>query len=88
MAFRYAPPAFPVCCNRANRRAGAAGSEALWLRAGIYIPSPLCHQVRQFGRHNALGVLSGAAAVSACNADFTAYQLMVRDNSMDGSWEF
>ena len=88
MACRHAPTDLPVCCNRADRRSGTTGFEAVWLRARIYIPSPLCHQVRQFGRHNALGVLSGAAAVSACNADFTAHRFMVRDNGMDGSREF
>lgn len=83
-----APPALPVCGNRADGGTGAAGSEAIWLRAGIRFSPPLCHQVRQFSRHHAVGVLSGTAAVSACDAGFTACRLMVWDNSQDGGREF
>lgn len=88
MACRHAPPALPVCNNRANRRSGAARSKAVWLRAGIRFSPPLCHQVRQFSRHHAVGVLSGTAAVSACDAGFTACRLMVWDNGVDGGREF
>lgn len=87
MAVRHAPPVLPVCGNRADRGAGAAGSEAVWFRARVRFSPPLCHQVRQFSRSNTLGVLSGAAAVPTYNAGFTAYQLMVRDNGMDGGRE-
>lgn len=88
MAGRHDPPALPERFNRADRRSGTTGFEAVWLRAGIGFSSPLCHQVRQFGRHNTLDVLSGAATVSASDAGFTANRFMVRDNGMDGGREF
>lgn len=84
MAGRHVPPALPVRVNRADRRSGATGSEALWLRAGIGFSPPLCHQDRQFSRHHTVGVLSGAATISAHNVVFTTSHLLVGDNGMDG----
>lgn len=88
MACRHAPPALPVCGNRADGGTGAAGFKTVWLRAGIRFSPSLRHQVRQFSRHSAVGILSSAATISARNADFTTCRLMVRDNGMDGGREF
>lgn len=49
----------------------------------LFSPS-LCHQVRQFSRHDSVGVLSGAVAVYTRDAGFTARRLMAWDNGMDG----
>ncbi|STV23883.1 Uncharacterised protein [Klebsiella pneumoniae] len=86
VAGRHVPPALSVRVNRADRRPSTAGFKAVWLRAGIRFSPPLCHQVRQFSRHNDLGVLSGAAAVSTCEVSFITSHHMVWDNGMDGGW--
>ena len=64
------------------------GSETVWLRTGIRFSPTLCHQVRQFSRHHAVGVLSGAAIVSTSDTAFTTCRLMVWDNGVDGGREF
>lgn len=88
MACRHSPPALPVCDNRANRRPGKAGAEAVWLRSGIRFCPPLYHQDWQFSLHNTVGVLSGTAAISACDVGFTTCRFMVWDNGLDGGRKF
>lgn len=88
MACRYAPSALPVCGNRTDGGTGVAGSEAVWLGAGIVFSPPLCHHVPQFSHHNTFGFLSDAATVSARNADFTPCNFMVWNNGLDGGREF
>lgn len=88
MARLHAPPVLPVYGNRADGGAGTAGSETVWLRTGIRFSPTLCHQVRQFSRHHAVGVLSGAAIVSTSDTAFTTCRLMVWDNGVDGGREF
>lgn len=38
--------------------------------------------------HYTVGILSGTAAVSACDAGFAARRLIAWDNGMDGGREF